>query len=85
MHVDDFFGTKNLAAKTGDAVLAEFDYRQELHLIETVGRGLHRHRLHVDHVGRTDVVANSAARALFKVDIFDHPAPDFRPSFALVN
>ena len=70
MHVDDLLGTENLAAKASDAVLAKFDHRQELGLHETVDRGLQRHRLHVDHVGRTDVIANAAARALFKCRYF---------------
>jgi hypothetical protein len=75
MHVDDLLRTKYLAAKAGDAMLAKFYYRQEPGFNETVEPGLARRRLHVDHVGRANIVADSAARALFNLDIFDHPAP----------
>src|SRR3984885_209672 len=75
MDVDDLLRTKNFAAETGDAMLAKFYHRQELRLNQAVEPGLARRRLHVDHVGRAHVVANSAARALFNLDIFDHPAP----------
>jgi hypothetical protein len=76
MDVDDLLGTKNLAAEAGDAVFAKLDRRQKSRLNKSVEPGLVRRRLHVNHVGRADIVADSAARALFKLDIFDHPAPD---------
>jgi hypothetical protein len=62
------------AAEAGNAVLAEFDDRQPLVHDEPIDLGRHRHLFHVDHVGRTDVIANAAARALLKLDLFDHLA-----------
>ncbi|HTV36224.1 MAG TPA: hypothetical protein VMF12_07310 [Xanthobacteraceae bacterium] len=74
MHVNDLLGTKNLAAETGDAVLAKFDDGEKLELNETISACGARGALHVDHIGRAYVVADSAARTLFKLDIFDHRA-----------
>jgi hypothetical protein len=76
VHVDDLFGTKDFTAEAGDAMLAKFDDREKLGRYEAVGLRLHRRRFHVNHVGGTDIVADSAARALFKLDIFDHSAAD---------
>lgn len=78
MHIDDLFGTENLAAETGDTVLSEFYDRQDLDFDKAareVTCGVCRHCLHMDHVGRADVIANPAASALFEVDVFDHSAP----------
>jgi hypothetical protein len=75
MHVDDLLGTENLAAEAGNAMLAKSNRGEKLGLHEAVDQSPHGRRLHVDHVGRTDVIANPAARALFNLDIFDHAAP----------
>jgi hypothetical protein len=76
MHVDNLFGTKNLAGKAGDAVLAKLDHRQEFCWDEAGLRtGRQGHGLHVDHVGRANIVANPATGASFQVDTFDHAVP----------
>src|SRR5690242_7167204 len=67
MHVDDLLRAEDLAAEAGDAVLAELDDRQELLLAQARdlnGDGL---RLHVDHVGRADHVADAAAGAFVEL------------------
>jgi len=66
------FRTENLAAEAGDAVLAEFDDRQEPGLAQARdlnGDGL---RLHVDHIGRADHVADATAGAFVELDALDH-------------
>jgi ABC-type nitrate/sulfonate/bicarbonate transport system substrate-binding protein len=55
-------------------VLAEFDHRQALVGDEAVDLGRHRYLFHVNYVGRTDVITDAAARALLKLDLFDHLA-----------
>jgi hypothetical protein len=74
MHVHDLLGTENLATEAGNAVLPKSNHRQKLRFNETVDAGLYRSWLHVDDVGRADIVANAATRALLKLDVFDHPA-----------
>src|SRR6476660_7804011 len=72
MHVDDVLRAEDFAAEAGDAVLAELDDRQEPGLAQPRdlnGDGL---RLHVDHIGRADQVADAATGAFFEFDAFDH-------------
>src|SRR5436305_3008396 len=58
MHVDNLFRAEYLATEAGDAVLAELDDRQELRLPQTRDLSRGRLRLHVDHVGGANHVAN---------------------------
>jgi len=76
MDIDNLLRAKNLAAKAGDAMLPKFNHRQEPRFNEAFSQSLGRRRLHVDDIGRTDIVTNPAARALSKVDIFDHFDPN---------
>jgi len=57
-------------------MLPKFNHRQELRFNEAVSQSLGLRQLHVDDIGRTDIVTNPAARALSKVDIFDHSDPN---------
>jgi hypothetical protein len=72
--IDDLLGTEDLATETGDAVLAELDHRKQPGRCQTGNAGCNGYRLHVNHIGGTDVIANAAARALLKLNVFDHPA-----------
>jgi hypothetical protein len=74
MNVDDLLGTEDLATEAGDAVFAKLDHGKAFERNEAIDAGRDRHLLHVDHVGWTDVVADAAAGALLKLDVFDHPA-----------
>jgi hypothetical protein len=72
MHIDDLLGAENLAAKTGDAVLAIFDHWKLEGRIQAGDDARCRRRLHVNDIGGTDDVANSAAGAFFQFDTFNH-------------
>src|SRR5262249_30885716 len=63
MHVDDVLRAENLAAEAGDAMLAEFDDRQELGLPQAGNLRRNGLRLHVDHISRADHVTDAAAGA----------------------
>src|SRR5262245_25754673 len=72
VHVDNPLRAENLAAEAGYAVLAKSNHGQELDLFKPWNLDRDGHGLHVNHVRRTDGVANPTAGALFDLDRFDH-------------
>ena len=74
MNVDDFLRAEQLAIKTGNAVFAELDHREQLALLESGDAGDDDCRLHIDDIRRADGIADPATRALGKIDRLDHGA-----------
>jgi hypothetical protein len=74
MHVDNALRAKNLAAKAGDAMLAEFDHGKEFGLAKPIDFGGGLLRFHMNNIGWTNQIADAATCALFQLDIFDHAA-----------
>jgi hypothetical protein len=72
MHVDDPFGTEDLAIEAGYAVLLKLDNRQLVANAQPrdfFGGG---RRFHVNDVGGANQIADPAAGTFCKIDRFDH-------------
>jgi hypothetical protein len=74
VNVNDVFRAENLAVKARDAMLAKFDHWAYKLLLESRDTRVDGDCLHVDHIRRTDVIANAAPRALIQFDRLDHPS-----------
>jgi hypothetical protein len=85
MDIDNLLRAENLTAEAGDAVLAKLDDRQQPGFNKALGQRPDRRRLHVDHVRRTDIVANPATRTLCNLDMFDHPDSNILDAVALAS
>ena len=75
MNVYDLLRTKDLAVETRYAVFAELDDGQSLALLKPCDARVDNRRLHMNYVCRANHIADAAARALQKVDGFDHRVP----------
>jgi hypothetical protein len=68
MHIDDAFGAKQFAAKTGHAMLLVFDGRQPF--FQSTLR--HFDPFHIDHIGGADIITDAAPSAFIKINALNH-------------
>src|SRR5262249_20521553 len=80
MHVHNPLRAENFAAEAGDAVLAKLDHGHQRDASQARDVSRNRGRLHVDHVGRTDRIADATAGAARDVDVLDHGSLAVRKS-----